>query len=110
MSEKILFQNGQSIWIRTPKKPKEQRRKQQMKLIKCKVCEAEFEPTSAIRYTARKPSIGMFDASNEVDCFDCIRCGCQIVAGPRYPKATYDFFKFEIPNPSKELLRGGTDE
>lgn len=57
-----------------------------MKLLKCEVCDTEFEPRKENRYTAN--ATGAFLGGNiEKDCFDCPVCGCQIVAGTRYSKS-----------------------
>lgn len=57
-----------------------------MKKMKCKVCGKKFRPQITMKYTA-KEDLGLkavFDRpGNDLDCFDCPSCGCQIVAGVR---------------------------
>lgn len=57
-----------------------------MKKIKCKVCGARFAPLASERYKVvkRKGLITEIAEGSEVlECFDCPRCGCQVVVGQR---------------------------
>lgn len=59
--------------------------------MKCNVCGKRFTPKAENRYLATKTkSIAeAFSGVEDVfECFDCIRCGCQIVAQPRLAKFT----------------------
>lgn len=53
-----------------------------MKGIKCPVCETKFIPDKSSMYTASKQSV-LLGPISFYDCFDCPKCGHQIVAGER---------------------------
>ena len=49
--------------------------------MKCKVCGNEFEPEKEKRYTAR--AFNIITKEDFYDCFDCPKCGCQLIANKR---------------------------
>ena len=57
--------------------------------MKCTVCGKRFKLKKEDRYIAKKhPVISeiLTGGSEDLECFDCPRCGCQIVAGTRLDK------------------------
>ena len=53
--------------------------------MKCKVCETEFEPLNENRYTVKDTNILTHEESHW-DCFDCPKCGCQVIGYKRLQK------------------------
>ena len=53
--------------------------------MKCNVCDTEFEPLKENKYTAKGKNFLTLE-ENEYDCFDCPKCGCQVIASKRMPK------------------------
>ena len=52
--------------------------------MKCNVCRHEFTPKKENKYIASQRTAPMFGLTKYYDCFDCPKCGCQIVAQERY--------------------------
>lgn len=55
------------------------------KKLTCKVCGKEFVPTKEDRYTGK--IINLIGPDDYWDCFDCPKCGSQIVVNKRVKKA-----------------------
>lgn len=53
--------------------------------MKCKVCETEFEPINENRYVVKDVDI-ITGRDTYWDCFDCPKCGCQIIGYKRLKK------------------------
>ena len=50
--------------------------------MKCNACGNEFEPEKEKRYTAK--SINFITKEESFwDCFDCPKCGCQLIVNKR---------------------------
>ena len=57
-----------------------------MKKIKCKVCGKRFVAQNEKRYIAHQSVQGIMPLTfrkPKLECFDCPRCGCQVVANIR---------------------------
>lgn len=58
--------------------------------MKCTVCGKRFKPKKENKYIVAKKTIGIAEmivgGGEKLECFDCPRCGCQIVAGTRLEK------------------------
>lgn len=54
-------------------------------MMKCSVCKTEFEPLNENRYTVKDTNILTHEESHW-DCFDCPKCGCQVIGYKRLKK------------------------
>lgn len=58
--------------------------------MKCAVCGKRFKPKKENGYIVAKKTTGIVEmivgGGEKLECFDCPRCGCQIVAGERLEK------------------------
>lgn len=58
-------------------------KREQAPQIRCDVCGYEFEPDKKNRYEV--PIRGFMELNTRVnECFDCPKCGCQIMVNERY--------------------------
>lgn len=63
-------------------------------MLKCKICETEFRATNDNHYISRDAGVNgglnqSFNGKHEeklYDCFDCPKCGCQVIAQERKRK------------------------
>ena len=53
--------------------------------MKCNVCETEFEPLKENKYITKSMNF-ITKEESEWDCFDCPKCGCQVIGYKRMPK------------------------
>ena len=53
--------------------------------MKCKVCEKEFEPLKENKYVTKDVNI-LTGTETFWDCFDCPKCGCQVIGYKRLEK------------------------
>lgn len=64
-------------------------------MLTCKICGCQFNATKDNHYISREPiGSGLVQALSSTECkmydtFDCIQCGCQVIAQERR-RVTFD--------------------